>query len=151
MFPPIIKSISCCLLTSKSISGGSFFIRKQCLICAYFSPDLDETTLSLEEAMLWSGILARSNGLKFKNVFMYLFLTNTELLASQDVNWRNGVVWIICGLWCFYQLFGLSFWRHPFTADDPLVSTGAPLRILGPLDSIFTRALLHSRGIQFCM
>ncbi len=28
-----------------------------------------------------------------------------------------------CGLlWCFYQLFGLSFWRHPFTADDPLVS-----------------------------
>ncbi len=28
-----------------------------------------------------------------------------------------------CGLlWCFYQLFALSFWRHPFTADDPLVS-----------------------------
>ncbi len=22
---------------------------------------------------------------------------------------------------CFYQLFGLSFWRHPFTAEDPLV------------------------------
>ncbi len=30
---------------------------------------------------------------------------------------------ITCGLlWCFYQLFGLSFWRHPFTAEDPLVS-----------------------------
>ncbi len=28
-----------------------------------------------------------------------------------------------CGLlWCFYQLFGLSFRRHPFTADDSLVS-----------------------------
>ncbi len=28
-----------------------------------------------------------------------------------------------CGLlWCFYQLFGLSFWRHPFTAEDPLVN-----------------------------
>ncbi len=28
-----------------------------------------------------------------------------------------------CGfLWCFYQLFGLSFWRHPFTAEHPLVS-----------------------------
>jgi len=26
-----------------------------------------------------------------------------------------------CGLlWCFYQLFELSFWRHPFTAEDPL-------------------------------
>ncbi len=29
--------------------------------------------------------------------------------------------------WCrllvmFYQLFGLSFWRHPFTAEHPLVS-----------------------------
>ncbi len=32
-------------------------------------------------------------------------------------------MWITCGLlWCFYQLFGLSFWRHPFTAEDPLVS-----------------------------
>ncbi len=32
------------------------------------------------------------------------------------------MVWITCGLlWCSYQLFGLSFWRHPFTAEDPLV------------------------------
>ncbi len=35
----------------------------------------------------------------------------------------TGVVWITCGLlWCFHQLFGLSFWRHPFTAEHPLVS-----------------------------
>ncbi len=28
-------------------------------------------------------------------------------------------MWITWGLlWCFYQLFGLSFWRHPFTAED---------------------------------
>ncbi len=40
---------------------------------------------------------------------------------SQDFNGWTGVVW--CGLlWCFYQLFGLSFWRHPFTPEDPLVS-----------------------------
>ncbi len=33
------------------------------------------------------------------------------------------MVWITCGLlWCFYQLFGLSFWRHPFTAEHPLVN-----------------------------
>ncbi len=32
-------------------------------------------------------------------------------------------MWITCGLlWCFYQLFGLSFWRHPFTAEDQSVS-----------------------------
>ncbi len=54
---------------------------------------------------------------------MDLFLTNTELLTQQNINWCTGVVWITCGLlWCFYQLFGLSFWRHPFTAEDPLVS-----------------------------
>ncbi len=56
-------------------------------------------------------------------LLMDLFLTNKQLLASQDVNWWTGVVWITCGLlWCFYQLFGLSFWRHPFTAEHPLVS-----------------------------
>ncbi len=43
--------------------------------------------------------------------------------ASQDVNWLSRVLWITCGsLWCFYQLFGLSFWRHPFTAEDLLAS-----------------------------
>ncbi len=36
-------------------------------------------------------------------------------------------IWIygleLCGLLCcFYQLLGLSFWQHPFTAEDPLVS-----------------------------
>ncbi len=50
-------------------------------------------------------------------------ITDTQLFPSQDVNWWMWDVWITCGsLWCFYQLFGLSFWRHPFTADDPLVS-----------------------------
>ncbi len=34
--------------------------------------------------------------------------------------------WITCGLlWCFYQLFGLSFWRHPFTAEHPLLSNSS--------------------------
>ncbi len=45
-----------------------------------------------------------------------------QLLSSQDINWWTGVVWITCELlWCFYQLFGLSFWRHPFTAEHPLL------------------------------
>ncbi len=34
---------------------------------------------------------------------------------------NDGLEW--CGLlWCFYQLVGLSFWRHPFTAENPSVS-----------------------------
>ncbi len=33
----------------------------------------------------------------------------------------GGLEYITCGLLrCFYQLFGL--WRHPFTAEEPLVS-----------------------------
>ncbi len=58
-----------------------------------------------------------------KNLFMMdLFPTKTPL-TSQDINWWTGVVWITCVLlWCFYQLFGLSFWRHPFTAEHPLLS-----------------------------
>ncbi len=60
---------------------------------------------------LWTQILV-------KNVLMDLF----QFLSSQDVNWWTGVVWITCGLlWCFCQLFGLSFWRHPFTAEHPLL------------------------------
>ncbi len=74
-------------------------------------------TFSQEEALL--GIILARRG-----VLMDLFLTyKHKLLASQDINWWTGLVWIICGLlWCFYQLFGLSFWRHPFTAEDPLVN-----------------------------
>ncbi len=50
-------------------------------------------------------------------------MSNFFQLYSQDINWCTGVVWITCVLlWCFYQLFGLSFWRHPFTAEHPLLS-----------------------------
>ncbi len=56
-------------------------------------------------------------------LMMDLFITNMQIFASQDVNWWTGVVWITCKLlWCFYQLLGLSSWRHPFTAEDPLLS-----------------------------
>ncbi len=61
---------------------------------------------------LWNHILVQ-------NVLM---LDLFHLLSSQDINWWTGVVWINCGLlWFFYQLFGLSFWRHPFTAEHPLL------------------------------
>ncbi len=75
-------------------------------------------TFSLEEVLLWImySYFSWKQWLEFKNILMDLFLTN-----RQDVNWWTEVVWITCGLlWCFYQLFGLSFWRHPFTTKDPL-------------------------------
>ncbi len=38
---------------------------------------------------------------------------------------------ITCGLlWCFNQLFGLSFWRHPFTAEHLLLSEWCNARFL---------------------
>ncbi len=90
------------------------------MICAYFFPDSDETTFSLKKVILW---IAESK-FEVKNVLMMdLFLTNIQFFTSQDANWWTGVMWITCGLlWCFYQLFGLSFWRHPFTAEDQSVS-----------------------------
>ncbi len=63
---------------------------------------------SLEEALLW--IMAKRNcSLKLKCLDWFVF-TNTQLFSSQDI-----MDWVTCGLLrCFYQLFGLSFWRHPF-------------------------------------
>ncbi len=41
---------------------------------------------------------------------MDLFLTNTQILASQDFKLWTGGLWIPYGLlWCFYQLFGQLF------------------------------------------
>ncbi len=80
----------------------------------------------LKEALLWTMDSHSGQKWQFKaknTLIMNLFLTNTQLFTSQDVNWWTGVIWITCGLlWCFYQLFGLSFWRHPFTAEEPSVS-----------------------------
>ncbi len=61
---------------------------------------------------------------------MDLFITKMQPFILQDINWWTGVMLITYGLlWCFYQLFRLSFWRHPFTAVDSL-----PRKILrGPI------------------
>ncbi len=57
---------------------------------------------------LWTHILA------LKCIDNGFFFTNMQLLSSQGINWWTGMVWITCGLlWCF--------WRHPFTAEDPLL------------------------------
>ncbi len=73
---------------------------------------------------LWIHILTRSNCLKLKHLNDgFVSYKYAVFFALQDINWWTGVVWITCGLlWCFYQLFGLSYWRHPFTAEDLLVS-----------------------------
>ncbi len=88
-----------------------------CRFLSWFRPD---HFFSLEEVLLRTCILARSNNLMLKCLndgpfsYKHSFWLHTML--------TDGLEW--CGLlWCFYQLFGLSFWRHPFTAEDPLVSS----------------------------
>ncbi len=65
-------------------------------------------------------------------------------------------MWITCG--CFYQLFGQSFWRHPFTAEDPLVSkwwnaTFLQIWLRNKLIYIWDglKLIIFSANFQFCL
>ncbi len=70
-------------------------------------------TFSLEEALFWF-ILTRRNGFKLKT---YWWIKTCSFSLHKTLT--DG----LCGLLrCFYQLFGLSFWRHPFTAEHPLMN-----------------------------
>ncbi len=84
------KSNSCCLSHQNPTTYlfRAVLACKRCLICADFSPDSYQMTFHWRK---------RYYGLWFevKNILMNLFLTNTQLLASQDINWWTGVVWII--------------------------------------------------------
>ncbi len=67
------------------------------------------------------------------DLIMDLFLTNTQLFTSQDVNWWTGVVWITCGLlWCFYQLVGLclDILTAPIHCRGSIVRNGDGYRII---------------------
>ncbi len=44
------------------------------------------------------GLVLQSEATFFRLKMMDLFLSNTQLSSSQDVNWWTGVVWITCGL-----------------------------------------------------
>ncbi len=87
------------LLLSLTSKSATYLFRavlacKQCLIGADFSPDSDQNTFSLEEALLWimDSYFGQKQQFEVKKVLMMdLF----QLLSSQDVNWWTGVVWII--------------------------------------------------------
>ncbi len=61
---------------------------------------------------IFHSILAKSSK-PWWCICLYVF----DVLVTQDVNRWTGVVWINGLLWCFHQL---SFWRHPFTAEDTI-------------------------------
>ncbi len=72
-----------------------------------------------------------------------MFLTNMHIFTSWDVNCWTGVVWIIVML---YQLFDLSFWRHPFTAEDPLVVLVDYCDVLSAVWPLILTAPIHCCG-----
>ncbi len=76
-------------------------------------------TFSPEEALLWikDSYFGWKQRFEIKNVFCF-WQTRSFSLHKTSIDVPES-----CGLfWCFYQMFRLSFWRHPFTAEDPLVS-----------------------------
>ncbi len=99
--------------------------------------------LSREEVLLWimHSNFGKKQWLKFKTP--YLFLINMKLFAFKIH---------------FYQLFGLSFWWNPFTAEDQLMSKWCTVKFSkSVLMDIQTHLHLSWRGstflanIFFCM
>ncbi len=64
--------------------------------------------------------MTKGNGLFIMFIILRIcFLQTLRFCLLKTLT--DGLEW--CGLlWCFYQLFWLSFWRHPFTAEHPLLS-----------------------------
>ncbi len=112
MLPPVEKCISCCLSHQNPVTYlfRAVLAFKQCLICADFSPDSHQNTFHWRKRYgLWTHIY-----LKTSQWWICLIFCLLKMLT-------DGLEW--CDLlWCFYQLFGLSFWRHPFTIMYPLLS-----------------------------
>ncbi len=91
--------------TRKQICGWTFMQEMLWTIVDYYG--------------LWTHILTGNNDLKLKMSWCICFLQTRIFCLLQML--PNGLEW--CGLlWCFYQLFRLSFWRHPFIAEHPLMS-----------------------------
>ncbi len=79
-------------------------------------------TFSLEEALLWIMDLYFVQKWWFKVKTSYWYICFIQIHRfSLHKTLTDGLEW--CGLlWCLNQLFGLPFWRHPFTPEDPLVN-----------------------------
>ncbi len=77
-----------------------------------------QATFSLEETLLWimNKYFPQKWWFKFKTCYLWIFLLQTR---EQEMNRWTVVVWITV---MFLSAVWLSFWRHPFTAEDPLVN-----------------------------
>ncbi len=92
MLPPVKRSIPC-------FETNVWSVHISVLIQT-------EITFSTEKAILWieDSYFSRKQWFEFTDILMVdLFLINTHLFTSEDINWWIGVVWTTCGvLWFFY-------------------------------------------------
>ncbi len=98
-------------------------------LCIFLSCFKLNYFFSLEKALLCTKNLYFRQNQQFDDKMSWwwiCFLQPNSILVHKM--WIDGLNWITCGLlWCFYQPFGLSIWRHPFTAEDLLVSNNVML------------------------
>ncbi len=91
--------------------------------------------------------LSKSIGFKvdLNNVFM------KNMFFTYTARWFH-YLWITV---MFYELFELSFWRHPFSAEDPLVSKWCNakfLQICSDEEKIYIYKLRRfSTNLNFCV
>ncbi len=74
--------------------------------------------------------------------------TDSSVNGSSAV---NGCRLNVFDQWCFYQLFGLSFWRHPFTAEDPLVSKWCTATFLQICFDEETNSSTSLKSVKVCL
>ncbi len=120
MLPPVKKSVS----SESGDKSAQIKLRLQAktalnkYVSGYWCEREQEMDFSPEKALLWimdSYLAGRNCQVKWWICFLQ---THSFWLQKMLSDGLEG-----CGLlWCFYQLFGLSFWRHPFTAEHPLMS-----------------------------
>ncbi len=107
-------------LQVKTIRNSS----EQACCWTLMSEDVRRWTFSPEEELLWiMGSFFRPEAMLYM-LYIYIYIKHlNDIYISYKHTHRFSPYWISSGLlWCFYQLFELSFWWHPFTAEDPLVN-----------------------------
>ncbi len=114
-----------------------------CWICAYFSPDSDETTFSIIE----DSHLAE----KYYNISMDLSLTNTQLFTSQDFYWRTEVLVDYCDVWTLILTAPIHCWGS--TDEQVMQCYNSPNLLLKSATSSITWLWVHelSSNLHFCV
>jgi len=105
------------------------------------------------DPLQWMGAVRMSVQTADKNITIIHNFTSLKSLHKTLINGLE-LSWIICGLlWCFYQLFGLSFWRHLFSfcTDEEINSSTSKMQICTQMFTFGWNIPLTAFCFQFCL